>query len=139
METIRTSIYSQAALREGNTQMLKFLGYRESTKEEQIKWLGCKTEERLANINPNYIPVLMRDGHEHMFPDGIAENVDYNFLMAVVEKIEYLGYYVTSFKNRCTISPYSDGTYHIVTITSDTRINALWLACVEYLNDWYGK
>jgi hypothetical protein len=80
---------SQEEYLEFNIRCAKFLGWKETTEEFKIDWVGCKTIERLKIINPTYIPILEKDG-DVLFPDFSVMDFtkDWNWIMEVVEAIE---------------------------------------------------
>lgn len=74
---------------QGNIEIAKMLGWEETTEEFKIKWVGCKTEERLSKINKEYIPILEKDG-DVLFPDFSVYDFsrDWKYLMDAMEYIE---------------------------------------------------
>ena len=60
---------------------------------------------------------------------------DWNWLMQVVEKIEISGYYLQIDSIGCIISK---NNIDLVTVNSRTKIDAVYTACVEFIN-WYNK
>ena len=74
---------------QGNIEIAKMLGWEETTEEFKIKWVGCKTEERLSQINKEYIPILQKDG-DVLFPDFSVYDFssDWKYLMDAMEYIE---------------------------------------------------
>ena len=78
---------------EYNKRCAEFLGWKETTEQFKIDWVGCKTKERLDRLNKQYIPILEKNG-DVLFPDFNVINFheDWNWIMEVVDAIEKLGY-----------------------------------------------
>jgi hypothetical protein len=74
---------------QGNIEIAKMIGWEETTEEFKIKWVGCKTEERLSRINKEHIPILQKDG-DVLFPDFSVYDFssDWKYLMDAMEYIE---------------------------------------------------
>lgn len=74
---------------QGNIEIAKMIGWEETTEEFKIKWVGCKTEERLSRINKGHIPILQKDG-DVLFPDFSVYDFssDWKYLMDAMEYIE---------------------------------------------------
>ena len=74
---------------QGNIEIAKMIGWEETTEEFKIKWVGCKTEERLSRINKKHIPILQKDG-DVLFPDFSVYDFssDWKYLMDAMEYIE---------------------------------------------------
>ena len=82
---------------EYNKMCAKFLGWKETSEEFKIAWVGCKTKERLEKINKDCIPILEKDG-DIRFPDFSGFTEDWNWIMEVIEKIYSLSIYYDKYK-----------------------------------------
>lgn len=73
---------------EFNKKCALFLGWKETTDDFKINWVGCQNKERLSKINPLNIPILEKDGNL-LFPDFTEDfTEDWNLIMSVIDKIE---------------------------------------------------
>jgi len=74
---------------EFNKKCAIFLGWKETSDDFKINWVGCKTIERLNNIDPNNIPILEKDG-DVLFSD--FNTYDFfnkpSILIKIINKIE---------------------------------------------------
>lgn len=95
---------TQQEILEYQTMCALLLGWKETTDEFKIKWVGCKTKERLDKIDKKYIPFLEKDGNV-IFHDFCAMDFtkDWNWIMEVVKAIEKLKYLVVIQSNFCQI------------------------------------
>ncbi len=75
---------TQEEILEYNKRCGEFLGWKETSEQFKIDWVGCKTKERLNKINKDYIPILEKDGNL-IFPDFAVMNFsrDWNLIMEV--------------------------------------------------------
>lgn len=72
-----------------NKKCAIFLGWKETTDEFKMKWIGCKTKERLERLNPLYIPILQKDDNV-LFSDfgSLDFTRDWNLIIETIDKIE---------------------------------------------------
>jgi hypothetical protein len=105
------------------------------------EFLGAKKTDIQGIQKPVYYPIMGKSVYE----DRLKFHSDWNCLMAVVEKIE-------SFEdeNRCAkfnviieqtfveIISRNDNLEEIVKLDSNTKIEAVYKACVEFIN-WYNQ
>lgn len=84
---------TQEEILDYNKRCALFLGWKETSEEFQIEWIGCKTKERLDKINKQYIPILEKDGNV-LFPDFSVMDFteDWNCIMKVVHEIVVQGF-----------------------------------------------
>ena len=82
---------TQDEIFEYNKMCAEFLGWKETSEQFKIDWIGCKTKERLEKINKDYIPILEKDG-EVIFPDFAVMDFsrDWNRIMEILLKIQSL-------------------------------------------------
>ena len=94
----------QEEILEYNKRCAEFLGWKETTEQFKIDWVGCKTKERLDRLNKQYIPILEKNG-DVLFPDFSVINFhsDWNWIMEVVEAIEKLNMEVSIIDEECCI------------------------------------
>jgi hypothetical protein len=76
---------------EYNKRCAELLGWKETTEQFKIDWIGCKTKERLDRLNKLYIPILEKEG-DVLFSDFSVMDFtkDWNWIMEVVEAIKKL-------------------------------------------------
>ncbi len=76
---------------EYNKRCAKFIGWKETSEQFKMDWVGCKTKERLERLDKQYIPILEKNG-DVIFPgfEVIDFVNDWNWIMKVVEEIEKL-------------------------------------------------
>lgn len=74
---------------EYNKRCALFLGWKETTEQFQIDWVGCKTKERLDRLDNAYIPILEKNG-DVIFSDFSVMDFtnNWNWIMEVVDAIE---------------------------------------------------
>ena len=83
-----------------------------------------------------------------VFSDFLKYHYDWIILMDIVEKIEkvklqdHKGYSqsvnVNISGNNCIIETSGYTAYTIANVTSETKIESVWMACVEFVK-WYNK
>ena len=95
---------TQKEILQYNKMCAEFLGWKETTEQFKIDWVGCKTKERLDRLNKQYIPILEKNG-DVLFPDFSMINFhsDWNWIMEVVEGIEKLNMEVSIIDEECCI------------------------------------
>jgi hypothetical protein len=83
----------QEEILEYNKRCAEFLGWKETTEQFKIDWVGCKTKERLDRLNKQYIPILEKNG-DVLFPDFSVINFhsDWNWIMNIVTAIREKGW-----------------------------------------------
>jgi hypothetical protein len=72
-----------------NKRCALFLGWKETTDEFKINWLGCKTKERLDRTKKEYIPILEKDG-DVLFQEFTGRDFynDWHWIHEVIDAIE---------------------------------------------------
>jgi hypothetical protein len=68
-----------------NREVALMLGWKEATLEYKLKWCVVPTEERLIRINPEYVPVLMKEKEEPLFESFLSWHSDWNWLMEAIQ------------------------------------------------------
>ena len=130
----------QEEILEYNKRCAEFLGWKETTEQFKIDWVGCKTKERLDRLNKQYIPILEKNG-DVLFPDFSVINFhsDWNWIMEVVEAIENRGIVVLIGKNTCVIEQtYGKTTIELPSIKKNSKKEAVVEAINQFLN-WYNE
>lgn len=119
-----------------NRKCAVFLGWKETTDEFKIEWIGCKTKERLDRINKQYVPILEKNG-DVLFPDFSVMDFtkDWYWIMEVVEKIGEIKN--TQFDIFPTYSRISHKGQYFET-SSKSRKEAV-LKSIDQFIDWYNK
>lgn len=76
-----------------NIKCAKFLGWKETTEEFKINWVGCKSKERLEKLNQDYIPIFEKNGNLifNCFSTFNFYN-DWRLIIEVIENIEKLDF-----------------------------------------------
>lgn len=67
--------------------ILNYLGYTECTTEDKIKWLNCKTVERLNKTRPDCIPLYHDAKKEPLFIDSLSLVLDWDKLIKVCNEL----------------------------------------------------
>ena len=143
---------TQQEILEYNKRCALFLGWKETSEQFKIDWLGCKTKERLDKIDKEaniYIPILEKDG-DVIFPDFSVINFhsDWNWIMEVVEaihKLDYLSANVMICQSRCKITPRMAGDHSVyadVNLYFEKGIEGQKEAVVQAINQfliWYNE
>ena len=121
-----------------NKRCAKFLGWKETSEQFKIDWVGCKTKERFDKINKDYIPILEKDGNV-IFPDFTVMDFsrDWNWIMEVVEAIEKIDYkFQLGWNITALISLVSKTPAKIALIETENRKEAVVQAINQFLI-WY--
>lgn len=103
---------------EYNKRCALFLGWKETTLEFKMKWLGVKLDG-LNKLRSSYIPILEKDG-DVFFEDTMLFHLDWNLIMDMLDAIEELGY-ATKIDHEYAISNYGCDRCEI-----DTKENTLY-------------
>lgn len=74
-------------LTERNKQIALMLGWKEATLEYKLKWCSVPTEERLNEINPKYVPILMKENEEPLWESSLKWHSNWNWLIEAVQFI----------------------------------------------------
>ena len=122
-------------LAEANIEIAKMMGWKETTTEFKIKWLGCVTEERLLKTKKEFVPILEKDNNV-MFSDSVYFANDWDWLMSAVSKVESKGYNVIIRNKRCEIT--DELGILMVEYVGDTKIGAVVksiTAISKYINN----
>ena len=101
-----------------------------------------------SRISEKYQGIEDPDGNDLLHPSEMKFHSSWDWLMPVVEKIDNIrlqdkkGYAqsvdFSIFSNICTIETGGYTSFTICTIIKDTKIEAVWTACVEFIQ-WYNK
>ena len=75
-------------IQERNKEIALMLGWKEATLEYKLKWCSVKTEERLNRINPEYVPVLMKENEEPLFESFLRWHSDWNWIMKAIQFLQ---------------------------------------------------
>ena len=67
--------------------ILNYLGYTECTTEDKIRWLNCKTVERLERITPSYHPLYQDKKREPLFYESLSLVLDWDKLIKICNEI----------------------------------------------------
>lgn len=132
---------TQEEILEYNKRCALFLGWKETSEQFKIDWVGCKTKERLDKIDKEaniYIPILEKDG-DVIFPDFSVINFhsDWNWIMEVVEAIEQLeNVRVKMLQNSCDIFVIDKDKF--ITVTKTSKQEAVVQAINQFLI-WYNE
>lgn len=132
---------TQEEILDYNKRCALFLGWKETSEQFKIDWLGCKTKERLDKIDKEaniYIPILEKDG-DVIFPDFSVINFhsDWNWIMEVVEAIEQLeNVRVKMLQNSCDIFVIDKDKF--ITVTKTSKQEAVVQAINQFLI-WYNE
>ena len=132
-----------------NSRCAEFLGWKETSEQFKIDWVGCKTKERLEKINKNHVPILEKNG-DVIFPDFAIMNFtnDWNWIMEVVTKIQLLDIvhdntrsYDSVFKEyQCTFSPqYKTHDFGYIVGKSKTSEKEAVIEAINQFLIWYNK
>lgn len=78
----------QQEIQERNKQIALMLGWEEATLEYKLKWCAVPTEERLNKLDPQYIPILMKENKAPLWQDSLMWNKDWNWLMEAVDFVK---------------------------------------------------
>ena len=70
---------------ERNIEIAKMLGWKMATLEYKLKWCGVPTEERLNKLDPQYVPILMKENEEPLWNDTLSWDSNWNWLMDAVK------------------------------------------------------
>lgn len=68
--------------------ILNYLGYTECSTEDKIKWLNCKTVERLNKTRPDCIPLYHDVRKEPLFIDSLSIVLDWDALIKVCTELD---------------------------------------------------
>lgn len=132
---------TQEEILDYNKRCALFLGWKETSEQFKIDWVGCKTKERLDKIDKEaniYIPILEKDG-DVIFPDFSVINFhsDWNWIMEVVEAIEQLeNVRVKMLQNSCDIFVIDKDKF--ITVTKTSKQEAVVQAINQFLI-WYNE
>lgn len=120
-------------IEEGNILIAKFMGVKQHPKTEASHYYGGYKEWEFPGLNVWYETELLQyDSH-------------WSWLMPVVEKIENFGYRVNfcyspsavmPLKNIISIEKYEVGTSIYEGDENENKLNAVWVACVEFIKWW---
>lgn len=133
---------TQEEIYNGNVEIAKMLGWVETTLQDKMDWLGCRTEERLNNIDKKYIPILKFINDSKLdnviFPDFPVNDYskDWYYLMNAVEFIEKQNTQITIKNNNCKIE-YLIGRY-IETIAPNKK-QAVFIAVSQFAKMYNNK
>jgi hypothetical protein len=135
---------------EFNKRCALFLGWKETTDEFKINWVGCQTKERLERLSEDYIPILEKNG-DVIFPDfSICDfSNDWKLIMDIVIAIENLevrdsryasNYSVVIHENSCYIETTGYVSYTVVKeITCTSKKEAVVKAISQFLDLYESK
>lgn len=132
-------------LQNHSLNIARFMGYRDMTTEEKIKWLNCHTEERLNKTRLEHIPMLTKGYGEPLFIDSIDYSKDWNYLMGVIEKIENIEEHVSYISsNNCIITTINfnpdEGTHFMCESHHPTdKILAVYESVIKFINYYNDK
>ena len=101
-----------------NKIIADFMGFQHTP----IGWFDADELLKLPNTTDNTF-------------DELRFDVDWDWLMGVVDKIESLGYDVQIILDYCTIT---NGDYSETTQMGGNKIHNVYAACVEFI-EWYNQ
>jgi hypothetical protein len=133
---------SKILLLKNNINIALFMDYEIATDLYQMEWVGIKDEERLERSkknNFNYIPILFKEKSEPLFIDSFEYSTSWRHLMKVVEKIEQLNYMteiVSISQNSHKMFIRSGGIFFLESHSFDTKIEAVYKACVDFVDEY---
>jgi hypothetical protein len=124
---------------EYNILCAEFLGWKKTTEQFKINWVGCQTKERLERLNEEYIPILEKNGNVIFSDFSVIDFYsDWNRIMEVYTKINNSK--ITAPMNGIpdSIMPYIEKRRPIVKAIVDSKKESVIQAINQFLI-WYNK